>query len=76
MEMESLDSDLLDKKLLAVVDLANVFDCSERHIFRLLSAGKIPEPVRIGSLLRWDRKKIFEWVSAGCPDCREDQANG
>ena len=45
-------------------------DCSPRHIYRLADAGRMPAPIRLGSLVRWDLNEIDRWIAAGCPSCR------
>jgi excisionase family DNA binding protein len=55
--------------LLDIVSVAKFLGCSPRHVSRLASSGKMPAPVEVGSLIRWSKQSIKEWVSAGCPDC-------
>jgi excisionase family DNA binding protein len=45
--------------------------CSPRHIYRMADAGRMPAPVRLGALVRWDLDEIDRWISAGCPSCRK-----
>lgn len=56
--------------LLTIGDVAKVLICSPRTVYRLAERGRIPQPVRLGSLLRWPRRVIDDWVTHGCPDCR------
>jgi excisionase family DNA binding protein len=54
----------------ALVDIrwvAAQLTVSERHVRRLLDAGAMPTPVRLGTLLRWRRQAIVDWIAAGCP---------
>ena len=46
-------------------------DCSTRHVYRLCDAGRMPGPLRLGSLVRWDLDVLDAWISAGCPSCRK-----
>ena len=59
----------------AMVDVKGVaaeyLDCSTQHVRRLADSGKMPRPVRVGSLLRWRRTDIENWIAAGCPSCRD-----
>ena len=41
--------------------------CSDRHITHLRAIGAVPKPVKLGSLVRWHRKQIEDWVRDGCP---------
>jgi excisionase family DNA binding protein len=40
---------------------------SERTLWRLLSAGKLPKPVRFGRNTRWKAAEVTEWIERGCP---------
>ena len=57
-------------KLLDVKAVADLLGCSTRHVYRLSDGGKMPPPVKLGSLVRWSRSAIEEWIDAGCPSCR------
>jgi excisionase family DNA binding protein len=56
-------------KLLDVQAVAKMLGCSARHVYRLSDSGKMPGPVRLGSLVRWSKASIEEWIAAGCPRC-------
>jgi excisionase family DNA binding protein len=51
-------------------ELAEMLDCSKRTVYRLIQSGKIPKPVKIGTLKRWIRSDIEKWTRDGCPRCR------
>lgn len=53
--------------LLDVAAVARLLGCSERHVYRLADAGRIPAPVRLGALVRWRRQAILDWIDGGCP---------
>ncbi len=53
--------------LLDVQAVADMLDCSARHIYRMSDAGKMPAPVKLGALVRWSRAAIEDWIAAGCP---------
>jgi excisionase family DNA binding protein len=63
-------------QLLDVGAVAEMLGCSPRHVYRLSDAGKMPAPVRLGSLVRWSKTAIAEWVSAGCPSVRAMKGAG
>lgn len=52
--------------LLDLHELAALLACSRRHIRRLHDSKRIPQPIRIGRLLRWRRAEIEKWISDGC----------
>lgn len=53
--------------LLTAEEVAAMLGVSERTLWRLLSAGKIPQPVRIGRNTRWRVAEIRDWIEKGCP---------
>ena len=44
-------------------DLAQIFNCSSRHIRRLVFRGDFPRPVKIGRLSRWPRPTVKHWFT-------------
>lgn len=57
--------------LLDVRAVAALLDCSTPHVRRLADAGRMPRPLRLGSLLRWRKTDLESWIAAGCPNCRD-----
>jgi len=60
--------------LLDVRTVAKLLGCSPRHVYRLSDAGRMPAPVRLGSLVRWKATgpgSLQEWLDAGCPPVRK-----
>lgn len=55
------------EQLLRVPDIARKLRCSPRQIHRLVAAGRLPKPLRIGGMLRWPPSVIQHWIDAGCP---------
>jgi excisionase family DNA binding protein len=60
--------------LLSVDQLAATLNCSPRHCYRLADAGRMPRPVKLGSLVRWRADEIAEWIAAACPTCKGGRA--
>jgi len=54
-------------RLLSATDVALQLQCSTRHIYRLADGGKIPAPIRVGTLVRWVAQDIDDWLVGGCP---------
>jgi excisionase family DNA binding protein len=54
-----------------VPDLAKSKQCSERHIWRLIDAGKIPGVYRLGRLVRIHRATADAWFASGCKPVRQ-----
>lgn len=62
------------QKLAALLDvnaLARMLGCSARHVYRLCDSGRMPRPVKLGALNRWQREAIENWVRQGCPSLRK-----
>jgi excisionase family DNA binding protein len=56
--------------LLDVRAVAQLLDCSPRHVYRLSDAGRMPPPVRLGALVRWRRDALDAWIASGCKQVR------
>ena len=67
MEKEIENPKAIEPVLVDVPWIARALGCSERHVHRMKSAGQMPKPVRLGRLLRWDRKVLEAWIASGCP---------
>jgi excisionase family DNA binding protein len=50
--------------------VAEMLACSVRHVYRMADAGRMPAPVKLGALVRWDRGTLTKWVTDGCPPVR------
>jgi excisionase family DNA binding protein len=61
--------------LLDVRAVARELGCSVRHVYRLVESGAMPRPIRLGSLVRFNRQNLVEWISRGCPTIRETANN-
>ena len=63
-------------KLLDVGSVAALLDCSTRHVYRLADGGRMPPPVRLGAIVRWNRSEIEAWISGGCKSVRTFKTTG
>jgi excisionase family DNA binding protein len=59
--------------MLDVDGVADLLGVSARHVRRLVDAGKCPQPVRLGRVVRWPRPAVESWIADGCPNCRRRQ---
>lgn len=57
--------------LISIHDVAILLGCSTRHVYRLVDTRRIPQPIKLGALLRWIKPDVEQWVASGCPDCRK-----
>jgi excisionase family DNA binding protein len=62
--------------MLDVDGVADLLGVSTRHVRRLVDAGKCPQPVRLGRVVRWPRPAVEAWIADGCPNCRRRQGGG
>ncbi|QDU72616.1 helix-turn-helix transcriptional regulator [Mucisphaera calidilacus] len=53
--------------MLTINQVARLLNCSTRTVYRLNDAGRMPRPVRLGALVRWNRGEIEQWIADGCP---------
>lgn len=56
-----------DSLMLSIRDVAKLMQCSDRHISNLRNDGRMPPPVKLGTLVRWPSAVIRDWIQAGCP---------
>jgi predicted DNA-binding transcriptional regulator AlpA len=61
-------------RLLVIGEVAELLRVSPRHVSRLSAAGVMPQPLRLGTAIRWDRVVIEDWIARGCPG--SDSATG
>jgi excisionase family DNA binding protein len=54
-------------RLIAADELASMLDVSTRTVWRLLSTGRLVQPVRIGGSVRWRLDEVRDWIKNGCP---------
>jgi len=54
-------------QLIGVDKVAELLECSARHVYRLADSGRIPRPRKVGHLVRWSVREIRKWVEDGCP---------
>lgn len=52
--------------LLTAYQVAKALNISMRTLWRLKSAGKLPEAIRVGNSVRWRNDDLVEWIADGC----------
>ena len=58
--------------LIPASEVARLLGISKRTLWRLLSAGKLPAPVRLGNNVRWRLDEVEQWITQGCPSSPSD----
>lgn len=66
----------VEAELFDVRAVASMLGCSPRHVYRLFDAGRLPRPVRLGSLVRWRRAELQAWIETGCQPLSASVARG
>jgi predicted DNA-binding transcriptional regulator AlpA len=61
-------------QLLTASEAATHLRISKRSWWRLVSAGKAPEPVRLGGAVLWRQAELSAWIAAGCPTVRHEKS--
>ena len=57
------------EEMLKIEQVAELLVVSRRTIYRMLDAGKMPEPILLGKrMLRWLSSQINEWISGSSDD--------
>lgn len=62
-EAQGLDGALL----VSAERAAGLLSVSKAHLFRSVSCGRIPQPVRLGRRSLWRTQELRAWLAAGCP---------
>ena len=57
-------------ELIDAKEVAKMLGLSPRTVWRFNDAGRLPKPVKLGTLVRWPREQIEAWLAAGCPSRR------
>lgn len=68
--MRSSIVDSVPIQLLDVRSVAALLRCSPRTVYRLSDAGRMPPAYHVGSLVRWSRSAVEEWIAGGCQPVR------
>ena len=54
-------------RLISAEEVAEMLSISTRTVWRLLSTGKMVQPIRIGGSVRWSLEQVRQWIDDGCP---------
>ena len=52
--------------MLTVEDVAKLLSVCAQSVWRWSKEGRIPSPISLGSLKRWSRDTLVQWVADGC----------
>lgn len=54
-----------DSKLVNVEEAAEMLGVSSRMVRRLRDISSMPRPISLGSLIRWHRDEVDQWITDG-----------
>ncbi len=60
-------ADTVPRIALSADEVAEMLSISRAHVWKLLSSGRLPRPVRLGRSVRWSRTTLEAWMEAGAP---------
>ncbi len=55
------------KRLITAKELSEILGVHPRTISRMLSSGRLIQPIRLGGSVRWRLGEVEQWIDAGCP---------
>ncbi len=61
------NGDAAEPLLVGVETVAKLISVSTRSVWRLVSAGKLFRPVRVGNAARWSYARLKQWTEMDCP---------
>ncbi len=56
-----------ESALLDVTQVAAMAGLHRATVFKLVSAGKFPKPIKLGRSTRWSKRELIAWIAAKCP---------
>ncbi len=59
---QTVSPELLDREV-----VGRMLGVHPRSLLHFVRRGEIPAPVKIGRLVKWNRRELEKWLDAGCP---------
>ena len=56
--------------MLGVKDIARRLLVDVRTVHRMKDDGRLPQPIKLGRMVRWCADEFEAWIAAGCPRSR------
>lgn len=55
-------------ELLSKTTVCQLLDnVTPKHVENLVRSGRMPKPLYLGRMPRWNRSELLEWIHSGCP---------
>jgi predicted DNA-binding transcriptional regulator AlpA len=61
-------NDAIEPVMITARQLAVLLQVSTRQVWRMLSVGRVPKPIRVGGIVRWRMAEVENWIAEGCPE--------
>jgi excisionase family DNA binding protein len=75
MKQKSIAATLRERSsLLDTAEVAGLLQVRKETVLRYMHQGKLPAPIKVGDLIRWDPKTIAEFLEADQPDLAKQVA--
>jgi predicted DNA-binding transcriptional regulator AlpA len=75
MKQETIAATLRERSsLMDTAEIAGLLQARKETILRYMREGKLPAPIKVGDLIRWDPKTIADFLEADKPDLAKQVA--
>lgn len=61
----------LSSRMIDVREVATILKISTRSVWRLVSRGELPQPIRLGRNVHWRCSDIDHWIETKINDSRQ-----
>ncbi len=68
-------TDILTQGMMDVKEMARFLHISIVTLYKLISLGRVPAPVKLGRRTLWPVENVKAWVAEGCPQPQEKKQN-
>lgn len=67
MQSDPTTSTTREPLLITAAELADMMRISLRSLWRMRNSGHLPQPIRLGGVVRWRTNEVEAWINQGCP---------
>lgn len=60
-----MNDEIIYPELLRAPEVGELLRVCERTVWRLRSAGLLPQPIRVGRSARWTRESVLQFIRKG-----------
>lgn len=70
-DMQPTTKSLLDDQLVDMLFITTFSGMTDKWIYRLISEGRFPVPIKLGRSSRWLKSEVENWVQARIDESRK-----